>query len=200
MKKDIPLANKLELHNTEQILIQYYQDIYKLKLLKSKLKLFNDEKITLEKELKNNNMKLTSSLKSQQFLTITEDITKPTKHQNIVEHAYSTMEIRVFHLLTQIYELQPQIITLEAHLHDIEYILHSIKNDYEDFYKYIDLRYNLKQSIITISFELHLSESSVCRLKPYALSCFYQRYINTINSNDLHYIDIDNEHINYIAQ
>lgn len=200
MKKDIQIVNKIELDNTEQILIEYYQDIYKHKLLKSKLKLFNDEKITLEKELRNNNMKLSSNLKSQQFLTTTQDITRPTSHKYMIENAYSSMEVRVYYLLTKIYELQPQIIELEVRLHDIEYILNSIKNDYEDLYQYLYLRYNRKQSIIAISFELHLSESTVWRLKPYALSCFYQRYINTIDFHNIDYNAIDNEHINYIAQ
>lgn len=195
MKKDILLANKMELHNTEQILIQYYQDIYKLKLLQSKLQLFTDEKITLEKELRNNNMKLTSNLKSQQFLTTNKDIDTTKPHKDMVQHAYSIMELRVFHLLSKIYELQPQIITLEAKLHDIEYILDSIKNDYEDFYKFIDLRYNKKQSIIAMSFVLHLSESTVCRMKPYALSCFYHRYINTINSIDFDCITMDTDNL-----
>lgn len=196
MKKDIPIINKIELHNTEQILVQYYQDIYQLKLLQSKLQLFTDEKITLEKELRNNNMKLTSNLKSQQFITTNKEIDTTKPHKEMVQHAYSVMELRVFHLLSQIYALQPQIITLESKLHDIEYILDSIKNDYEDFYKYIYLRYNKKQSIIAISFELHLSESTVCRMKPYALSCFYLRYINNMRSIDSTYIAMDIDNLN----
>lgn len=166
--------------DTEQKIIQYFQNLKEIKWLRTKLTKLEARKNQIENDIKNNNFYLSPDDNMSVDYSLESVSSSPVCLSPIekkIDAAFKKLEKELENVCTEILEIKMTIRELEQKTEKINFILELLT---EEKQKLIKFRYEEKQNYTYISNKLHMSKSTINKNKENVL-CEISQYIKNFN-------------------
>lgn len=164
---------------TERKLKNYYKNKRELERLNYKLDTLCRHRDDVQRDIDKNNISLKVELPNMDFgCDRVQSSSIGSPQERAVDSAFAKLEHRLKTLTTQILEEKESIRELELEVSDIEFLVGKLTAEARNF---ITLRYEERKSFKAISIRLHISETSVWRLRDSILETLSKWHTHTTN-------------------